>query len=440
MLPIVFFSSDRLEKKEFHLVLFALVIGVFVGSVASMLAFWQVIPVELTSSRSISLFISHIRFALLVCMGVSSLVYLIFIQYRKLPFLLKIIGIGLVVWLVVFTFILQSITGMVIMTLLFGIFLVWRIRAIPNSMYRLWAFSFLGAAVLIGASFVTKTISLYYTVEFVDPASDSYTTANGRPYTNNFSSKEVENGHFVDLFVCEDELEREWNRRGSIRYNEVDPEGFHVQYALKRFLTSKGLRKDSVGVWSLSNDEILSVSNGVANILDMNPFSIKGKIYRLVREVDRYNRGIGVGGSSLAQRFVYWKVAKDIFRENWLTGIGTGDIKNAYKQKYIENPSLLQPQYQLRAHNQYITMFVTYGFLGGLFFILALIYPLVASRAWKEPLVLAFVIILLLSMLNEDTLETHIGVSFAAFFYSLLVFGWVRRRDIENEQGTNAPR
>ena len=172
----------------------------------------------------------------------------------------------------------------------------------------------------------------------------------------------------------------------------------------------------------------------------MNPFSIKGKIYRLVREVDRYNRGIGVGGSSLAQRFVYWKVAKDIFRENWLTGIGTGDIKNAYKQKYIENPSLLQPQYQLRAHNQYITMFVTYGFLGGLFFILALIYPLVASRAWKEPLVLAFVIILLLSMLNEDTLETHIGVSFAAFFYSLLVFGWVRRRDIENEQGTNAPR
>ncbi len=428
LVPIVFFSSDRLQEKELHLILLALIGGVFVASVASMLVFWQVIPIELSSSRSISLFISHIRFALLICMAVAALVYLMRERYRTLPTILKVLGGLLVVWFVMFTFILQSITGMVIMVLLFTGFMVGRIRAISNPMYRLWAYSFFGAVILIGASLITKTISSYYTVEIVDPAIDTYTTANGRAYSKGLSSQERENGHYVDLFVCEEELEREWNRRGNLRYNEVGKDGFLVQYALKRFLTSKGLQKDSIGVWSLSKDEVCAIEKGVANVLDMSPFSIKGKIYRLVREVDLYNRGVDVGGASLAQRFVYWKLAAQIISENWLVGVGTGDVKEAYKQKYIENPSLLEPKFQLRAHNQYITMFVTYGIFGGVFFLIALFYPIIALRAWKEPLVLAFAIILMLSMLNEDTLETHIGVSFAAFFYSVLFFGWLRER------------
>jgi len=440
LLPIVFFSSEKVTEKELHIVLLALVTGVFVGSMASMLAIWGVIPAELSSSRSISLFISHIRFALLICMAVSALVYMLHARFSKMSPWLKAVGIGLTLWLLVFTFILQSVTGMVIMTVLFLTWVVWRIGAIPNAMYRLWAFSFLAAAVLIGASFITRTISSYYSVEIVDRTIGGYTTANGRPYAHNFSSTAFENGHCVDLFVCEEELAREWNRRGAIRYEQQGSNGFPVEYALKRFLTSKGLRKDSVGVWSLSKNEIDGISKGVANVLDMNPFSIKGKIYRLVREVDLYKRGEGAGGSSLAQRFVYWQIAKKIFRENWMTGVGTGDIKDAYKQKYIENPTLIQPQFQLRAHNQYITMFLTYGILGGLFFVFALIYPLIALQVWKEPLVLAFTVIFLLSMLNEDTLETHIGVTFAAFFYSLLVFGWERGRGSANQNVPNAPR
>jgi hypothetical protein len=34
-----------------------------------------------------------------------------------------------------------------------------------------------------------------------------------------------------------------------------------------------------------------------------------------------------------------------------------------------------------------------------------------------------FFFIVLFSMLGEDTLETHTGVSFFAYFYSLFVFG-----------------
>ena len=429
LLPLVFFFSDRISDKELRVVLLALVGGVLVGSVASMLALWGLIPVEINSSRSISLFISHIRFALLVCLAIAGLIYLFFRNFHTLSFWLRVVGIALTGWFYVYIFILQSETGMIILILLTFSFLVWKIIEIKNSMYRLWGFAFLVAAVLLLASFVTKTISFYYTVDVVDRNLDSYTTANGRPYSNDFSSTAVENGHFVDLLVCEEELAREWNRRGLLDYEAEGPNGYKVKYALKRFLTSKGLSKDSVGVWSLSNDEVVAISNGVANILDISPFSIKGKVYRLVREVDLYRKGYNAGGSSLAQRFVYWQIAKQIFLENWLTGVGTGDVKLAYQQKYAVNPTLIEPQFQLRAHNQYLTMFLTYGVFGGVLFIVALLYPLFAFRLWKEPLVLAFIAILLFSMLNEDTLETHIGVSFAAFFYSLLVFGWRRRLD-----------
>ena len=438
LLPLVFYTSERLTERELHFVFLALVAGVLVGSMVSMLVLVGVIPVELTSSRSISIFISHIRFSLLVCMAVCCMVYMLFKRFRELSLLLKGVSLGVTVWLIMFVFILQSVTGMVVLTVLSVAFLIWQIRSIPNSMYRLWGFSFLVAAVLIVASFVTKTISLYYTVDKVDPSIGSYTTANGRLYSNNFTSRETENGHFVDLLVCEEELRREWNRRCLVQYDDQDANGFPLQYALKRFLTSKGLRKDSIGVWSLSNEEVIAVSKGVANVLDVSPFSIKGKIYRLVREIDHYRRGEGVGGASLAQRFVYWHVAKLIFAENWLTGVGTGDVRLAYKQKYAENPSLLPPNFQLRTHNQYITMFVTYGFMGGLFFIFALLYPIVFLKAWKEPLVLAFAAIFLLSMLNEDTLETHVGVSFAAFFYSLLVFGWARKLLCHGNAGERA--
>ncbi len=426
LLPIVFFFSERLSEKEFRLILLALVLGVFIGSVASMLALFGVIPVEISSSRSISLFISHIRFSLLVCMAICGLIYLLIKDFSLLSISMRVGGIALAGWLFVFIFILQSITGMVILSVLTLVFLVWKILSIPNSMYRLWCFSFLGAALLIGASFITGTIASYYKVEIVDPNIENYTTANGRLYTNDFTSTASENGHYVDLLVCEEELAREWNRRGKVRYDELSTNGFHVKYALKRYLTSKGIPKDSVGVWSLCENEVTAISKGVANVLELSPFNIKGKIYRLVREMNVYMQDGNVGGSSLAQRFVYWKLAKEIFFENWLIGVGTGDIKLAYKQKYAENPSLLAPQFQLRAHNQYITMFTTYGLFGGFLFIAALIVPIILLRSWKEPLILAFSIIILLSMLNEDTFENHIGVSFAAFFYSVLIFSWKR--------------
>jgi hypothetical protein len=54
----------------------------------------------------------------------------------------------------------------------------------------------------------------------------------------------------------------------------------------------------------------------------------------------------------------------------------------------------------------------------------ALIYPVFYEKKHKSMLFVIFFIIALLSMLNEDTLETHAGISFFSYFYALLLLAY----------------
>ncbi|HUW07439.1 MAG TPA: O-antigen ligase family protein [Williamwhitmania sp.] len=421
VLPLVFSTTNPFTRHEKTIVLLGLIGGVLAGSFISMLVVFQVIPKVIHSSRDISLFISHIRFSLLVNMALCSSVYLLRSYMSQLSRLAKIGGVMLILWLFAFIFILQSLTGVVVLALLTAWFVVWQVRSISDTVYRFGAITLSAAVLFIMASYITSTIAFYYTVEKLPDNLQSYRTANGRSYTNNLESTAVENGHYVDVLICEPELKNEWSRRSNVGYDSIISTGYPVNLVLKRFLTSKGLRKDSIGVWSLSKKEINAINNGVANVLEMNPFSIRWKIYRTVWELDSYRKGANVGGYSIAQRFVFWKAASTIFSKHWLTGVGTGDIKEAYADYYRTYKPELKPQFRLRAHNQFLTMFVSDGIWGGLLFIFALLYPFIKNKAWNDLLANAFILIAIVSMLDEDTLEVHIGVSFVAFFYSMLI-------------------
>jgi len=420
-LPLVYSSTIPFTRKELVIVLFGLIAGVLVGSFVSMLVVFQIIPRPIHSSRDISLFISHIRFSLLVNLALSVSVYLFRCFSHELPRWAKGGALLLIVWLYVFILILQSLTGVVILALLTVWFLVWQIVKIRNVVYRFWAITFFVAAIFLFASYITNTISFYYSVESLPDDLSSSKTLNGRLYTNLLESTAVENGHFVNVYICEPELRKEWSRRSSIGYDSLVSTGYPVNLVLKRFLTSKGLRKDSVGVWSLSKKEIMAINNGVANVMEMNHYSLKWKIYRTIWELDSYKKDNNVGGFSFAQRFIFWKAAAEIFSNHWLTGVGTGDIKQAYADYYATHLPELKPEFRLRAHNQYLTMFVSDGILGGLLFLVALFYPFFLTKSGNNLLANAFMLIALVSMLDEDTLEVHVGVSFVAFFYAILI-------------------
>ena len=150
--------------------------------------------------------------------------------------------------------------------------------------------------------------------------------------------------------------------------------------------------------------------------------NIKMRTHEVVYEWQSYQLHQDPNGKSIAQRFVYWNIAWDIFKTAPLIGIGTGDVADAFNSYYLAHPNLLQQQYQHRAHNQWLTILLTFGILGMLLFMLVVFYPLFYKRKYLDYFYIVFFIAFALSLLTEDTLETQAGVTFYALFNCLFLF------------------
>src|SRR5690606_25046612 len=103
--------------------------------------------------------------------------------------------------------------------------------------------------------------------------------------------------------------------------------------------------------------------------------------------------------------------------QNWAWGVGTGDVKEEMREMHREMHPNLDERFWLRAHNQFLTFFVSFGILGFLYFIILFGYAVKVHRNYT--LAVAFFAIAFMSCLTEDTIETQAGVTFFGFFFSL---------------------
>jgi hypothetical protein len=75
---------------------------------------------------------------------------------------------------------------------------------------------------------------------------------------------------------------------------------------------------------------------------------------------------------------------------------------------------------------------IALGITGLLVCLVSLIAPLFLAGRKRSFLAVGFLIMMMISMLNEDTLETASGATFTAFFIALFIFGpdypWLRRK------------
>jgi O-antigen ligase len=69
----------------------------------------------------------------------------------------------------------------------------------------------------------------------------------------------------------------------------------------------------------------------------------------------------------------------------------------------------------LRTHNQYLTIWMSVGLIGILFCLL-LSFQMIKSAKRYSLVALIYTMIVLISFLTEDTLETQAGVTFVGFF------------------------
>ncbi len=419
ILPLVLGTIEPMDEREKRFLLGGFVVAVLVSALAGLLVLMGWVPYEMSSYRDASLFISHIRFALLIDLAVFILFYYAFesgLSTRQ-----RILILLPALFMTGFLLLLKSITGLVVL-ILGGWLLALRWTIKQSDMMLKW-FLVVGlvTAPLLVALYLSTQVSQFYTV--YDNLTDSArVTVNGNPYWHDTLNTQLENGHLVGLYICETELRDAWNRVSSHDYDGLDKKGQEIRYTLRRYLTSLGYRKDSVGVTRLDQEDILLIERGYANSRYREPNRFSNRIYEIIWEIDVYQKGGNPSGHSVTQRLEYLKAGWAIFSKNPVLGVGTGDVQQAFQKQYEEMQSRLHPDWRLRTHNQFLTFMLTFGISGMILILLALILPPVLEKRLGSYFFLMFILVGLLSMLNEDTLETQAGVAFFAFFYSFFTF------------------
>jgi hypothetical protein len=361
--------------------------------------------------RGMSLLISHIRYALMITMAAACSLYWLKTDSTKR----KWIWFVLLGWFIFYTYYAQILSG--VMTLI-GVLIVWiilEIKARKNKWFTRITIGF-GILVSIGIS-----VGLYF---FFQPQKMKislknlpWVTQEGNRYYYQWNQLELENGYPIYYFWCQEEMEKEWNKRSKINYDSLDLKGQRIEATIIRYVTSKGMYKDGAAIRKLSSQDIQNIEQGIPTIVGTQG----GFMERLAGLKNEFVDNQNPNGQSISQRFLYWKTGLKILQKNWLIGVGAGDVDLAFQMQYVKDHSQLIPENRLRTHNQYITYAISFGIAGICVFIWLLFRFWRCNWKQNHQLALYFVVIAALSFLVEDTLETQMGVTFFAFFYGFFL-------------------
>ena len=446
-LPLLFFpvvagSTESAERSLLRMVLLSFIAGCLFATVAGFAALAGLTPGEIHSSRELALFVPSIRLSILLCFAIFSSLWLIIydsagqgkagshlpewwqrLNSRLLP------GTGGRLYVVMlaaaamsyFLFRLLSVTGLVIFVLLLfltAVFLITGGRRVR------WGITFLAVAATITAALTIVSLSAWNRLH--NPADPSVNgkrqlTLSGRAYTHYPEETLIENGYLVWVNVCEEELRQEWNRRSLKPYDGADAAGNELRVTLVRYITAKGMAKDSAAVAALTDRDIFNIEQGYANPLYARKGSPMARAYEIAWELDRAASGANPSGHSLTQRPEFYRAAAGIIRKHPWTGVGTGDLARAFSDEYISISTPLEPEYRLRAHNQYLTFGVTFGIPGMILAVALLLIPWLINDGRFSYLFLVFMTLILISMFNDDTFSSFTGASFFSYFYTLLI-------------------
>jgi hypothetical protein len=428
VLPFILASEPPLSASRFRWILLMHALAVTGGS---LFITWRVFSEGIQDAREASSLISHIRFALNICVALFSLAYFLIKKDGSPPWH-RILIACVLIWLLIFLFILHSFTGLAV----FGITAFIMLIRLAFRQSRRPAKIALGAVItIISLSVAAGAIHVYRT-EFksdpVDPLLLVYYTPRGNPYTHNMHNLQTENGHYLWLYVCYPELKEGWNRRSSIIFDSTDHSDRALQFTLIRFLASKGYKKDLDGVNKLTDAEVRAIEKGIASTNDLENPGFLQRIENVIWEIEDYKHTGDPTDHSLMQRIELWKVSVSIIADHPIIGVGTGDAPSLFSQKLSEMNSALR-ETKFRSHNQFLAIAVTFGIPGLLFFIFMLLYPFWKLKHSHDYFFFSFFVIVALSMTTEDTLESQPGVSFFIFFFTLFLFAYAPEEDINKQ-------
>jgi len=420
ILPLVIGTSPRLNYVQVKRIIYFFALAVIAASFCSIWVLLGFSKLTIHDPREMSLFISHIRFSLLINIAIFSLGWY-FMNNEKKSRREKLFLLLTILWLSTFLVVLRSVTGWVVFFLISTLVVFRNLLRIRKLYLKIGLVATLGILSTMPAIYVLLIIHQFYRVESVSPKLFEEKTAKGNFYSQDTQNKELENGHYIYLYLNETEIREAWNKRSKLNYDSAYSSGFN-RLVLIRYLTSKGLRKDAESVDRLTSDDIKNVENGMTNYRFANSFTFYKRIYQIIWETDSYLKGGDPSGHSVTQRLEYYKMALKIVAQRPWTGHGTGGYYTAYQEEYNKSKFFARGEYRQRSHNMLLSYAIDFGLIGMVYICFALIAPVFIENKRRSALLISFLLIVFISFLNEDTLNNHDAISFFAFFYPLYLY------------------
>lgn len=426
--PVIVASSKPYKRKELFFIL-----GCFVASTlfATIYSSVYYMTHEVVDIREISVFISHIRFSLCIDIAIVLLLYYVF-RKKNAPVMARWCAAVLSVWMVVYLFIAQTLTGIVLLFVVAVVYCMYILLCRWNEKTYRWMTLGMLCLVTIFVMLLAGATWRYFHVDQSQYAQVDSLTVNGNPYEND-SNSIVENGSLIGMYVCREELESTWPQRSNVDFH--DP---MLESTLVRYLNSCHLRKDSAGVMALSQEDVRNIEQGIANVDYTSRFGLKRALYPIFFSFELYRCSGDVQNSTILQRVEYWRASWKQIEKNWLFGVGLGKHKTAVWEQLAADGSSLEGKDRTGCHNQWLTFWLMGGIFVLLYFVFMLIYPFFEQKKKITFVYVAFFIILVGSMFTEDTLETETGLTLFANLNSILLYAFNINRyedagtDIEN--------
>tara|TARA_X000000950_G_scaffold136229_1_gene169401 strand:- start:542 stop:1852 length:1311 start_codon:yes stop_codon:yes gene_type:complete len=415
LLPIIIGSSSYLSKKEHKTIIITFFVGLLISTIWVYLVSVDLLTTKKNSGtvRDASVFMSHIRYSILLSFSTMLLIYLSIKANLN-----KVLSSVLLIWLVFILFKLATLTaicGLFIAILCCLPFLLKNKKNTFNKQLLTVIVIFIISAV----AYLSYTIKDFYHVKN-EKRSSKKESIKGEKYLYDFNDHTTENGYYLWENIAACEMEEEWNKRSKINFKALDQKGQMLKATIYRFLTSKGLDKDSAGLSQLSNKEIALIESGETSFIHYN--NLEKRIRSFLYERENLKKSKDPNNQTTNQRIEFWKVGMSILAENLVFGYGPGGVKKEYKKYYKKSPTLLLPKNQLLAHNQFITQAINLGILGFLMWTAILLYSFLRIKKEIKMLFVSYAVLMSFAFISDDMLEVQAGATIFSLFGTMILF------------------